>query len=302
MKTRIFSYFAIVATLVAAPAYGQYMTQPSGPMSHSRGIQSVQPNGMTQQSIVQNAAHRSGPTGTSTSPGYGIQGAALGSNPCATGSCGSGNRGCSDCGRSPGYLSIFGGATIFEDTNLNLGLAAPGDPVTDIDAILDTDDGWAIGGAVGRNFSQRLRGEFEFTYRNAAFNSAGIVLNGAPQGATPVDGQINQYATMTNFLFDLNPCGTWNMYGGGGTGAVFNDLDVNEPNNLADVRLQSSAWAYQGIVGVSRKLRSSSTLFLEYRYFGTAKLEIDAATVIGSASADVDIASNNVFIGLRFRR
>lgn len=200
------------------------------------------------------------------------------------------------------YFSVFGGASIFEDIDLNLDVAVPGGPADSLDAILEHNDGWAIGGAVGRTFGRRLRGEFEFAYRNAALDTAAIAVQGQPPLAIGLDGQTNIYSFMPNLLFDLNPGGRLNLYGGVGAGVAFIDLDANETTTPVDVRLQTSSFAYQGIAGISTCLTQRTDLFFEYRYFGTDKLEIDAAAPIGSASADVDITANNLFLGFRIKR
>lgn len=190
----------------------------------------------------------------------------------------------------------------YEPVTLNLGLFDPQQQGAVISAPLDLNDGFVIGGAVGRTFGRRFRGEFEFAYRNARLQSAGISINGQPQGELGIDGTLNQYSAMPNLLVDLNPGGRINVYGGVGAGVVFNDLDAREETTPVGIRLRASSFAYQGIVGVSTRLRCRLEPFAEYRYFGTDKLRIDAVAPIGSANADVDITSNNVVFGVRLFR
>ncbi len=191
---------------------------------------------------------------------------------------------------------------MYEDINFNLGLFDPTQQGAFLDAPLDLNDGFVLGGAVGRTLGRRFRAEMEFSYRNARLQSAGVSINGQPQGTLDLDGTLNQYAAIPNLLIDLNPGGRFNLYTGFGAGVVFNDLDAREPTTPIGVRLRASSFAYQGIVGLSTRIGCRLEPFAEYRYFGTDKLQIDAAAPIGSAEADVDITSNNIIFGFRMYR
>lgn len=200
------------------------------------------------------------------------------------------------------YLMIFGGAATFNDIGFNITATDPAGATTDLSAILEQNNGWTIGGGIGRRFRKRLRGELEWSYRNASLNSATLALNGQPQANGTLDGQINVYRSMSNVLFDLNPCGRINAYFGGGLGLGFVDVDAQEPATPLSARLQGSSFMYQGIIGVSAKVNQRVDMFLDYRYSGSDKLELDAASPIGSLATSVDITSNDIFLGFRFKR
>ncbi len=200
------------------------------------------------------------------------------------------------------YVSVFGGAAIYEDIGFGLSLTPTAGPTDTLDAIIDQNEGWTIGGAIGRSIGRRFRGEVEFSYRNATFNQADLAFNGVSAGSTPLDGQLNQYRSMSNIYFDFNPNGRFNAYVGGGVGVAFIDLDAAEATTPIAARLESSSWVYQGIVGCSARVSQRADLFMDYRYFGTDHLEFTGASPIGAASANVDVTSNDIFIGIRMKR
>ena len=43
-------------------------------------------------------------------------------------------------------------------------------------------------------------------------------------------------------------------------------------------------------------------MFVDYRYSGTDKLELDAASPAGTLDMNVDITSNDIFVGFRIKR
>ena len=291
MKTRNLMFVALAAMIFAPSAYGQYIQPQQPPVitPQQQNFNNTAYSNAPRQPIFQNAAFQRGQGGFNNGFGGGRAGFGGGSdgyNPC--------------CPMK--YFSVFGGGTNFQDISPNI-FQSDVNGTNIIEPRLGVQDGWAAGGAIGRSFGRRLRGEMEFSYRNASFQSAGIAVNGIPQGALPLEGKINSYSFMPNLYFDVNPCGRFNMYVGGGGGVTFNDLDVVERNLLPlNLRLRNSTFAYQGILGISAKLNARTDLFIEYRYFGTDKLKIDAATVGNSLSTAVDITSNNYFIGLRVKR
>ena len=204
------------------------------------------------------------------------------------------------CARN--YVSLFFGALSYTDINYELSVTPAGGPTDLVEARLDQNPGWTIGGAIGRRFRQRLRGEIEFSYRNSTFEEASLSLNGVPQGLTDLDGKMNMYRSLSNLYFDFNPGGRFNAYIGGGVGAGFVDIDAFETVTPIAATLESSAFMYQGIVGVSGRLRQNAEVFIDYRYTGTGEIEFSAATPIGGLSSQVDISSNDYIFGIRLYR
>jgi OmpA-OmpF porin, OOP family len=111
--------------------------------------------------------------------------------------------------------------------------------------------GWALGGKFGYDFIGP-RVEVEGLYRQ---NN-----NGNFFGGRAITGQISQVTVMANFLYDFNATGAFVPYIGAGAGVGFIDSDYN---------LGSTAFAYQGILGVGYNATPNLRFNLEGRYIGT---------------------------------
>lgn len=200
------------------------------------------------------------------------------------------------------YVTIFGGAATFNDIGFNVNTVDPAGAPSSFSTILNQNDGWTIGGGIGQRIRRRLRGEIEWSYRNATLNTAEIVVNNVPQANANLDGEINVYRSTSNLFFDFNPGGRFNAYFGGGVGVGFVDIDAQEPTTPVEARLQTSSFVYQGIVGMSARVKPCVEVFVDYRYSGTDRLELDANSPAGTLDMDVDITSNDIFVGLRIMR
>lgn len=316
MKTRISLFFALAAMICVPSAFGQYVQQPNRPVAPvvspqnwaaspaARNIQQPVTQNTTWNNQDQNAATASvgcdsycGPRGCDSGCGTGCDSgcdAGCGIGGGLGGRCGEYNPCC-----PTRYFSVFGGGVYYNDLNIDLTLTDPfGDLPAEIQTGLSMNDGWGFGGAVGRSIGRKCRGEFEFCYRNANVN--GVAVNGDP--ILGLDGYLNQYSFMPNLLFDLNPNGRINLYAGVGAGVVFNDLQFGVPQAV-EGRIRDSQFCYQGILGISTCLSQRCDLFVEYRYFGTDQVQLDAVVDgLGELGARSDVTSNNVFVGMRVKR
>ncbi len=280
MKIQIPVFVALAMLLVSTSAYGQYAQQ--APRSQQIGA----PQQNWTVPIIQ--------ASSAQEPALSVQSNAA---PAMQGSCG-----CEVASCSNRYFTIFGGASTFNDIGFDIYSVDPAGSPSDFSAIVEENNGWTIGGGIGRRLAPRVRGELEWSYRNASLDSASIVQNGNVQGPADLDGQLNVYRQTTNLFFDVNPNGRFNAYFGGGVGVGFVDLDATEPTTPIEARLKTSSFVYQGVVGVSAKVSSRAELFADYRYTGTDHLEISAASPAGTTDLDVDITSNDIFVGIRIWR
>ena len=204
------------------------------------------------------------------------------------------------CVRSNRYISLFGGWTDFYDLGGLAGIDGLGEASFDF----QTNDGYALGTAIGRRLGNGLRSEVEFAYRN---NTIGSITAAAPGLGTvgfDLDGSVNSYAGMYNLYLDLGrrKCKRVNPYIGGGIGFAFTDADVafDVFGQPVELDTETSSFAYQGIAGISYKLKSHVELFSEYRVFGTDEEQISVTLPgLGSGSADFGGMSHNVFFGAR---
>ena len=111
--------------------------------------------------------------------------------------------------------------------------------------------GWALGGKIGYDFIGP-RVEVEGLYRENG--------NGNFFGNRAITGRISQTSIMANFLYDFNATGAFVPYIGAGAGVGL----VN-----SDFQMNSTVFAYQGILGVGYNFSPNLRFNLEGRYFGT---------------------------------
>lgn len=142
------------------------------------------------------------------------------------------------------------------------------------------DDDFAVGFAYGRRHSNRLRSEFEFTYRSNEAESL---------------GEVQVYSIMKNFLLDIQlPNRFARPYFGIGIGYANVDTDFATASGI-NVE-NSGSFAFQPIAGVSLRLKEQLFYYFEYRYFSTTDLGV---SVLGTPLEDVSYNTHNLFMGLR---
>ncbi len=196
----------------------------------------------------------------------------LPSNGCLTGAV-----------RGTNYLSAFGGwanQQSLEWTDQNN------------DHLVSCNDGWAIGGAMGRRINNRWRSEVEWVFRSNT-NDMLSINQGA---ATDVTDHLNSYTTMRNVVRELG-CGKFVPYVGGGVGIC--RLEGNILDNASPGwRVEDTMLAFQFIAGLNIQVNQRAQLYSEYRYFGTTDatvFEKAGLTAVGETSYD----SQNIFFGIR---
>jgi OmpA-OmpF porin, OOP family len=158
-----------------------------------------------------------------------------------------------------------------------------------VDADLDGD--WAGLGALGYAFSNGLRLEGEFGYRENDVNG----ISGTSGGT----GSYHTSTFMTNLLYDIHQLG-WPVtpYVGIGLGAARVKLGSVGPVASSTINDSDIGFAMQGIVGASYDLNRYFTLTADYRHVRVPDLSFKTA---GGTSVDSDYATNQVMVGIRFR-
>ncbi len=150
----------------------------------------------------------------------------------------------------------------------------------------DYDLGLAVMGVIGYSFGgPRIEGEL--SYRINGTNSAQVTNTGISAIDTSPDGDFDTIAMMANFYYDIDIDSIVTPYIGAGVGGAYANHD-----SIGD----EVTFAYQGIVGVSFYLAENIDAFVDYRYFGTTKVE---GGDIGRA-ADIDNVSHTLMAGLRY--
>lgn len=188
------------------------------------------------------------------------------------------------------YVSLFGGWNFLHDYKADFPL-----PPATAPASLTFEDGFLLGGALGRKFGSALRGEVEFAFRNNSAETWNLT------GATtlPNAGDADFYSIMFNSILDLGTYRNWTPYIGGGIGIGFIDYNGVAIVGPASVSIQDEVFSYQGMVGFSRSINSRINLFSEYRYFGFNSADVEVAGVPAAGLTAGSTDAENVLFGLR---
>lgn len=220
------------------------------------------------------------------------------------------------CQRGPFYISGFGGFASIDNFSRSNNVE-DGPRFATIDRIgAEVVDGGGVGVSVGRYVHPRGRAEFEFTYRDAGveevfenrtsrdLDTAGADEVIISQSFQDAGGNLNVVTGIYNVVFDFKKrqVGCAHLYAGGGIGAIFVDGSFSTTGATpTDFDVDSSGFAFQGLVGVAYPMRSGLDLFTEYRYTGSQNIAVDDVTndvPLGAFRLD----SHNVFLGLRLYR
>ena len=159
------------------------------------------------------------------------------------------------------YVKGFGGWTIPQNNSFQLNERDTGASVS---SGLDFDSGYALGAAVGYDFSPSLALEGEYVYRNADASFKNVGSN---------NGETKSNAFMVNALYKFQPLGAqgqFHPYAGAGIGVA--DLQVKNDGEKLD---SDYNFAYQAIAGVSYDVAPQWSLYSEARYFAISSSTVE---------------------------
>src|SRR5712671_5773293 len=141
---------------------------------------------------------------------------------------------------APGfYIGAEGGLNWLLNTTINNTAVTP-------------QTGFAAGGVIGYDFVGP-RVELEGMYRNNQ-------ISGANLPGTAINNQVGQLSVMAKLLYDFAPSAVITPYVGAGAGVAFIDGTSS---------LNSTQFAYQGIVGLGWNVDTNFRVNLDGRYYGT---------------------------------
>lgn len=190
------------------------------------------------------------------------------------------------------YFSVFGGLADLDSqrsTGFNRNL------------LVAFDEGYALGGALGRRVGRFFRTELEYCYRSQ--DPGNVIFNG--NNFQNLSGNQNSHTGMYNLFFDMI-IGHGNLvpYIGGGVGVGF--IDSNIDFGPGELDGDDTALALQWMAGLSYRARPNMEIFVEYRFFEMEdpKLNYFGAPPIGFQTPNIllnsEYQSTDVFAGFRF--
>lgn len=181
------------------------------------------------------------------------------------------------------YAGAYGGVGIAHDSDTTIS----GVPVT---ITTSSDIGYAVGGFVGYDFAGPFRAEGELAYRRN-----GLDKQSALGSSFPLQGDVSTLALMANGIYDFRSgTSAFAPYLGAGLGvARFSLIDagvVGSPTEDND----DTVLAYQLIAGIGYELSPTTTLFADYRLFGTANPEF---TDSSGTQVETEYMGSTVLVG-----
>jgi opacity protein-like surface antigen len=151
-----------------------------------------------------------------------------------------------------------------------------------------TNTGWVVGGVGGYDFVGP-RVELEVRYSETSVGFLPFVVG----AATNIS---NQLSFMANAFYDFMPTSVITPYIGGGVGLAL--VDTNGTAGGFGGQLGSTAFAYQGIIGVGWNVTDNVRVSLDGRYFGTTGQTVTNVFGVNSSWANNNISA---MVGLRYK-
>lgn len=170
------------------------------------------------------------------------------------------------------------------------------------DRLIDFNDGWMVGFTRGKRFCNNIRIEREVTIRHTTpgdYNTGAFVGDDFVPAATfDAFDSLFAISSMRNLIYDFNGLGTRiTPYAGIGLGGLYVTGDIVTPDLGRAEWINDSAFAYQFIVGATRKISDRTEAFAEFRHYGTSGLELENDA--GDPVIDFPFQNNSIIAGIR---
>ncbi len=191
------------------------------------------------------------------------------------------------------YVSVFGGVSYAEDSDLRVELAGP----TTILGTMHYLNGETGGVAVGRRWENGYAVEGELALSRDRFDYE--TLTGI--GALAIDGGIKTYTLMYNGFHYFESDSALTPYVGAGAGIALMRVSALAAGDTARFRDEDIGFAYQAIAGVTYRIGRQTDLAFEYRHSGTSNASFtDDPSGSGSVTTKVDRSRNSVVLKLSY--
>jgi|JI9StandDraft_2_1071091.scaffolds.fasta_scaffold48717_4 opacity protein-like surface antigen len=203
------------------------------------------------------------------------------------------------------YVRMFGGANWVADSDFTA--LAPSSTTDSLSWSVGGDTGWVVGGAIGYDLNEILRGwktELEFSYRENKREGDWSSLTSTGTGNGQLSFDHSTFAVMANAWYEF-PIGGIAPYVGGGIGWARSTFKGDYINGLSrePFDFDNSGFAWQLGAGVNFPIKPGMSMGLGYRYFrGPEVNALSFGNVSGcctnNAQGDVDTESHSVLLNL----
>jgi len=167
---------------------------------------------------------------------------------------------------------------------IGVGAAWVADSDVTVDGVFDGtaefDTGYAVGGTLGYMIDY-FRYEGEISYMASDMDT---------YDGDPADAEIDALTFLANGYLDFDIGGPLTPYITGGIGA--SNIEISEPGYTDE---DDTVFTYQVGAGVGYAVSETVTLDCRYRYISGQDMEFSE----GGSTAEVEVASHNLTIGLR---
>ncbi len=194
------------------------------------------------------------------------------------------------------YLSLGAGANWLQDGQIDE-FSSGGSPSTTNE--FEWENGFIAVGAVGYDFANNWRVEFEVAYRNNDVDSF-LPSGGSPTTAAGAD--IWELSQMVNVLYDFDLGGNWSASAGAGIGGnlvVFNPgCSFNFESSNCNVDTDDYVVAGQLIAQAAYRFSERWQLYLDYRF-----MLMDDPEVTNPADRElweIEKTEHSLLLGIRF--
>ncbi|NOT40002.1 MAG: OmpA family protein [Alphaproteobacteria bacterium] len=183
------------------------------------------------------------------------------------------------------YMGLEGGGNWVSENDATFSTSLP----TSGPARIEFDTGWTGIATAGYAFRGNWRVEAEAGYRHNDVDAINGIANSA-------GGELNTTSLMGNVLYDIPLTDRMTVSLGAGAGAVHTQFDDGVIDQDED-----TAFAYQGIAGLSYAVSPRTDLTMNYRYLRSDALEFQGRHAGHTDFYDTDDVQNHtVTIGLKF--
>jgi opacity protein-like surface antigen len=191
------------------------------------------------------------------------------------------------------YVDVTGAITFLDVSSVDVDL----DDGTFGTADLDSDTGFAFGGAFGREIDDRWRVEAELMYRTNDHEALTL-----PDGRVLTEGDYSSLIVSANgyYLFG-DPSSAWRPFVGVGAGWI-QEIDIDFEEAGVESSFSGDGFAWQAMAGVSWRASDRWSFDLEARYLGAGDIDMDGeeGPVGGRMTADYSLFSVAIGASVRF--
>lgn len=204
------------------------------------------------------------------------------------------------------YVKMFGGGNWVADAGFTA--ISPTDTNDTMTWSVGGDTGWVVGGAVGYDLNDIMRGwstEVEVSYRSNQNNGHWFSTAGATtQGKVDFDN--TSLAVMANAWYEFPIAGVAPYIGGGIGWARSRFKGTYDPAVASDTSFdfKGEGFAWQLGAGVNIPVKPGMTVGLGYRYFRGPQVTVESygavsGSAVNAATSDVDTENHSVILDLK---